>query len=203
MPMVVAYTTFPAYSHANKTAPARPARSSVNPVAEAAIASESDIRSGLTENLSRLWRYGLVLSHRRDVADDLVQQTCVRALERATQFQVGTRLDRWLFAILHSIWLNEIRSRRVREGQGFVDAEQALVVDGARETETHVMAAQVLRLVAALPDAQRASVFLAYVEGLSYKEVAAVLDIPIGTVMSRLAAARATLAGNLKEEGGR
>jgi RNA polymerase sigma-70 factor (ECF subfamily) len=203
MPMVVAYTTFPAYSHANKTAPARPVRSSANPVAEAAIASESDIRSGLTENLSRLWRYGLVLSHRRDVADDLVQQTCVRALERATQFQVGTRLDRWLFAILHSIWLNEIRSRRVREGQGFVDAEQALVVDGARETEAHVMAAQVLRLVGALPDAQRASVFLAYVEGLSYKEVAAVLDIPIGTVMSRLAAARATLAGNLKEEGGR
>jgi len=203
MPMVVAYTTFPAYSHANKTAPARPVRSSANPVAEAAIASESDIRSGLTENLSRLWRYGLVLSHRRDVADDLVQQTCVRALERATQFQVGTRLDRWLFAILHSIWLNEIRSRRVREGQGFVDAEQALVVDGARETEAHVMAAQVLRLVGALPDAQRAAVFLAYVEGLSYKEVAAVLDIPIGTVMSRLAAARATLAGNLKEEGGR
>jgi RNA polymerase sigma-70 factor (ECF subfamily) len=137
------------------------------------------------------------------VADDLVQQTCVRALERATQFQVGTRLDRWLFAILHSIWLNEIRSRRVREGQGFVDAEQALVVDGARETETHVMAAQVLRRVGALPDAQRAAVFLAYVEGLSYKEVAAVLEIPIGTVMSRLAAARATLAGNLKEEGGR
>jgi RNA polymerase sigma-70 factor (ECF subfamily) len=203
MPMVVAYTTFPAYSHANTTAPVRPARSSANPVAEAAIASESDIRSGLTENLSRLWRYGLVLSHRRDVADDLVQQTCVRALERATQFQVGTRLDRWLFAILHSIWLNEIRSRRVREGQGFVDAEQALVVDGARETETHVMAAQVLRRVGALPDAQRAAVFLAYVEGLSYKEVAAVLDIPIGTVMSRLAAARATLAGNLKEEGGR
>jgi RNA polymerase sigma-70 factor (ECF subfamily) len=127
----------------------------------------------------------------------------VRALERATQFQVGTRLDRWLFAILHSIWLNEIRSRRVREGQGFVDAEQALVVDGARETETHVMAAQVLRRVGALPDAQRAAVFLAYVEGLSYKEVAAVLEIPIGTVMSRLAAARATLAGNLKEEGGR
>ncbi|MBB3964702.1 RNA polymerase sigma factor [Rhizobium metallidurans] len=201
--MVVAYTTFPAYSHANRTASARPARSTANPVAEAAIASETDIRSGLTENLSRLWRYGLVLSHRRDVADDLVQQTCVRALEKATQFQPGTRLDRWLFAILHSIWLNEIRSRRVRQGQGFVDAEQALVVDGARETEAHVMAAQVLRLVGALPDAQRAAVFLAYVEGLSYKEVAAVLDIPIGTVMSRLAAARAALAGNLKEEGGR
>jgi RNA polymerase sigma-70 factor (ECF subfamily) len=201
--MTVAYTPFPAYSRGKRTPPASPARSDTTPVAEAAIASEADIRSGLTENLSRLWRYGLVLSHRRDVADDLVQQTCVRALERSMQFQQGTRLDRWLFAILHSIWLNEIRSRRVRQGQGFVDAEEALVVDGAHETETHVMANQVLRLVNALPDAQRAAVFLAYVEGLSYKEVAGILDIPIGTVMSRLAAARAKLAGNIIEEGAR
>ncbi len=79
-------------------------------------------------------------------------------------------------------------------GQGFVDADEVLVVDGAHETETHVMANQVMRRVEALPDAQRSAVFLAYVEGLSYREVAAVLDIPIGTVMSRLAAARATLA---------
>jgi RNA polymerase sigma-70 factor (ECF subfamily) len=203
MPMTVAYTTIPAYSHTQQTPPVNPARSDTSPVAEAAIASEADIRSGLTENLSRLWRYGLVLSHRRDVADDLVQQTCVRALERSAQFQAGTRLDRWLFAILHSIWLNEIRARRVRQGQGFVDAEEVLVVDGAQETETHVMANQVLRLVNALPDAQRAAVFLAYVEGLSYKEVAGILDIPIGTVMSRLAAARAKLAGNIAEEGAR
>ncbi|WP_160009892.1 RNA polymerase sigma factor [Rhizobium sp. 18055] len=201
--MTVAYTTIPAYSHTQQTPPVNPARSDRSPVAEAAIASEADIRSGLTENLSRLWRYGLVLSHRRDVADDLVQQTCVRALERSAQFQAGTRLDRWLFAILHSIWLNEIRARRVRQGQGFVDAEEVLVVDGANETETHVMANQVLRLVNALPDAQRAAVFLAYVEGLSYKEVAGILDIPIGTVMSRLAAARAKLAGNIAEEGAR
>lgn len=201
--MTVAYTTIPAYSHTQQTPPVNPARSDRSPVAEAAIASEADIRSGLTENLSRLWRYGLVLSHRRDVADDLVQQTCVRALERSAQFQAGTRLDRWLFAILHSIWLNEIRARRVRQGQGFVDAEEVLVVDGAQETETHVMANQVLRLVNALPDAQRAAVFLAYVEGLSYKEVAGILDIPIGTVMSRLAAARAKLAGNIAEEGAR
>jgi RNA polymerase sigma-70 factor (ECF subfamily) len=199
--MTIAYTRFPAYSRANQTPPASPARSDPNPVAEAVIASEADIRSGLTENLSRLWRYGLVLSHRRDVADDLVQQTCVRALERSAQFQPGTRLDRWLFSILHSIWLNEIRSRRVRQGQGFVDAEEVLVVDGAHETETHVMANQVLRLVNALPDAQRAAVFLAYVEGLSYREVAGILEIPIGTVMSRLAAARAKLAGNITEEG--
>ncbi|WP_040676878.1 RNA polymerase sigma factor [Rhizobium mesoamericanum] len=200
--MPVAYTTFPAYSHTTPKPSVQPAALEGKPVAEALIASEADIRSGLADNLLRLWRYGLVLSHRRDVADDLVQQTCVRALERVEQFEIGTRLDRWLFSILHSIWLNEIRSQRVRLGRGFVDADDALVVDGARDTETHVMANQVLRLVNALPDAQRAAVFLAYVEGLSYKEVASVLDIPIGTVMSRLAAARAKIAASVSEEGG-
>lgn len=199
--MPVAYTKFPAYSRATRNPQASPAGSNAKPVAEAAIASEVDIKRGLTENLSRLWRYGLVLSHRRDVADDLVQQTCVRALERSAQFEAGTRVDRWLLSILHSIWLNEVRSRRVRQGQGFVDADEVLVFDGAHETEMHVMANQVLRLVNALPDAQRAAVFLAYVEGLSYREVASVLEIPIGTVMSRLAAARAKLSGNVSEEG--
>ncbi|KQV32239.1 RNA polymerase subunit sigma-24 [Rhizobium sp. Root1203] len=199
--MPVAYTTFPAYSRSKQNPQAGPAGSDAKPVAEAAIASEADIKRGLTENLSRLWRYGLVLSHRRDVADDLVQQTCVRALERSAQFEAGTRLDRWLLSILHSIWLNEIRTRRVREGKGFVDADGVLVFDGAHQTETHVMANQVLRLVNALPDAQRAAVFLAYVEGLSYREVASVLEIPIGTVMSRLAAARAKLSGNVSGEG--
>src|ERR1700729_2378665 len=95
-----------------------------------------EVIAGLTLNLARLWRYGLVLSGARDVADDLVQATCVRAIERADQFQSGTRLDRWLFAILRSIWLNELRARRVREGGGFVEASEALVVDGAGEIET-------------------------------------------------------------------
>ncbi|ARM87112.1 RNA polymerase sigma-24 factor RpoE 1 [Rhizobium sp. CIAT894] len=200
--MSVARTLFPAYSHARAESPVRRAVPKDAGSSEAAIASAADIRSGLTENLARLWRYGLVLSHQRDVADDLVQATCLRALERADQFIPGTRLDRWLFSILHSIWLNEIRSRRVRQGQGFVDAGEALTFDGAHDTETHVMAAQVLKRVNALPEAQRTVVFLAYVEGLSYREVAGILDIPIGTVMSRLAAARAKLSGD-EREGGR
>jgi RNA polymerase sigma-70 factor (ECF subfamily) len=200
--MSVARTIFPAYSRARMESPVRPAVSKDTGLAEAAIASEADIRSGLTENLARLWRYGLVLSHQRDVADDLVQATCLRALERCDQFVAGTRLDRWLFSILHSIWLNEIRSRRVRLGQGFVDAGETLTFDGAHDTETHVMANQVLKQVNALPEAQRTVVFLAYVEGLSYREVAGILDIPIGTVMSRLAAARAKLSG-AGPEGGR
>jgi RNA polymerase sigma-70 factor, ECF subfamily len=152
-----------------------------------------EVKAGLAPNLARLWRYGLVLSGARDVADDLVQATCLRAIERAGQFQSGTRLDRWLFSILRSIWLNELRSRRVREGGGFVDASEALAIDGGREIETNIFAAQVLREVGGLPEAQREAVLLVYVEGLSYREAAEALAAPIGTVMSRLAAARSAL----------
>ena len=158
-------------------------------------ASRREVRAGLDPCLARLWRYALVLSRANDVADDLVQATCLRALERADQFQPGTRLDRWLFAILRSIWLNEIRSRRIREGGGFVDAEEALSSDGAREIETNIFAAQVLKAVNRLPEAQRETVLLVYAEGYSYAEAATALGVPIGTVMSRLATARSRLAG--------
>jgi RNA polymerase sigma factor (sigma-70 family) len=153
------------------------------------------VMEGLAALLPRLWRYGLVLSGNRDTAEELVQATCVRAIERSHQFTPGTRLDRWLIAILHSIWLNELRARKVRQGQGLVDAETALVFDGLREIETNIQAAQVLRLVQDLPEMQRETVYLVYVEGLTYREAAAALAVPIGTIMSRLAAARAKLAG--------
>src|SRR5271155_5424640 len=121
-------------------------------------ASRREVRAGLEPCLARLWRYALVTSRARDAAEDLVQATCLRALERAEQFEPGTRLDRWLFAILRSIWLNDIRSRRVQVGQGQVDADEALVVDGAREIETNISASQVLRAVGGLPQAQREAV---------------------------------------------
>jgi RNA polymerase sigma-70 factor (ECF subfamily) len=157
-------------------------------------ASRREVRSGLEACLARLWRYALMLSAKRDVADDLVQATCLRAIERADQFTPGTRLDRWLFSILRSIWLNDIRSRRIREGGGFVDAAEALTIDGAREIETNILAAEVLTAIGRLPEAQRESVLLVYAEGHSYAEAAAALGVPIGTIMSRLATARAAIA---------
>jgi RNA polymerase sigma-70 factor (ECF subfamily) len=165
------------------------------------IRSGSDeVKAALIGHLTRLWRYGLLLTGQRDAAEDLVQATCVRALERAHQFEPGTRLDRWLFSILRSIWLNEIRARRVRIGEGAIDAELILVFDGARQIEASVLAHQVLREVAALPGALRETLFLVYVEGLSYREAAAILDVPVGTVMSRLARARSLLGALNAEE---
>jgi RNA polymerase sigma-70 factor (ECF subfamily) len=89
-------------------------------------ASRREVRGGLEPALAHLWRYALVLSRAQDAAGDLVQATCLRAIERADQFVPGTRVDRWLFAILRSIWLNEIRSQRIREGGGFVEPADAL-----------------------------------------------------------------------------
>jgi RNA polymerase sigma-70 factor, ECF subfamily len=157
---------------------------------------QDEVRLGLPAHLARLWRYGLALSRSREAAEDLVQATCLRALERAEQFQPGTRLDRWLFAILRSVWLNDARARRVRLGQGQVDAETALVVDGEHEIETNISAAEVLRNLGGLPEAQREAVLLVYVEGYTYREAADLLDAPIGTIMSRLAAARLALTAS-------
>jgi len=154
---------------------------------------ELEIRAELAQHLNRLWRYGLILSGNSDTAEELVQATCVRALERTHQFAAGSRLDRWLISILHSVWLNELRARRIRQGQGLVDAEIALVFEGADAIEMTVMARQALKEVQSLPQASRETLFLVFVKGLTYREAAETLDVPIGTVMSRLAAARARL----------
>jgi RNA polymerase sigma-70 factor, ECF subfamily len=152
------------------------------------------VQEGLPPLLKRLWRYAFVLTGDRDAAQDLVQATCVRALERSDQFLPGTHLIRWAYTILSSIWKNELRARRIRMGEGFVDPEFELVADASREIETNLFARQVLKEIERLPEAQRQAVFLVYGEGLSYREAAEVLDVPQGTIMSRLAAARTKLA---------
>ena len=127
-----------------------------------------------------------------------MQATCVRALERQEQFRPGTNLRAWLFTILSSIWKNQLRADRVRTGGGFVDPELALVADGEGEMETNNLLRRVLKEVERLPEAQRQTVALVYAEGFTYREASRILDVPIGTVMSRLATARSMLAG-LKE----
>ncbi|MFT4716553.1 MAG: RNA polymerase sigma-70 factor (ECF subfamily) [Paracoccaceae bacterium] len=152
--------------------------------------AEKEVREGLPPLMPRLWRYALVLTRKRDVADDLSQSAALRALDKAHQFQAGTKLDAWVFTIQSSLWRNMLRSDKVRRGAGLVPVEEAGIQDPAPDVETNILARQVLNNVMDLPEAQRDTVFLTYVEGYSYKETAAILDIPVGTVMSRLAAGR-------------
>jgi RNA polymerase sigma-70 factor (ECF subfamily) len=146
--------------------------------------------------LPRLWRFALRLTRQAADAEDLVQRSCLRALEKRHQWRPGTALLSWLFAIMHSIWLNELRStQRRREAQ--VDwedqIEEAPATGAGTDPEQALMYRQVISAVQTLPEAQRLVLLLVAAEGLSYREASEVLDIPLGTVMSRLSRARATV----------
>jgi RNA polymerase sigma-70 factor (ECF subfamily) len=162
------------------------------------------VREEMVALLPRLRRFARGLAGVPDQADDLVQAACERALARIDQWQPGTRLDSWMFRIVQTIWLDERRAVKVRTGEGRIDAEMAedeLAFDGGRGLEAHMTYEAVRAAMATLPEDQRAVLVLVCVEGQSYKEAAAALDIPIGTVMSRLARARAGLVKRLGESG--
>ena len=161
---------------------------------------EDRIRNGLPEIFPRLWRYCYVLTGSRDTADDLAQATCVRAIEKSSLLQYDDKIDRWVFRIAQRVWLNELRSTAVRRGGGLVPVEDANLTSSAPSPESNIFAAEVLSGVMALPEAQRTAVLLVYVEGYTYREASEALDIPIGTVMSRLAGARVRLVSGLEYE---
>ena len=143
--------------------------------------------------LPTLWRFALRLTRHPQDAEDLVQRTCVRALERAQQWQPDTSPLSWLYAILHSIWLNELAWRRLRQVSSLTqdeDRELDVIDPQSPNPETALHYRQVVRAIHALPDAQRVVLLLVAVEGLSYREASEVLAVPIGTVMSRLSRAR-------------
>jgi RNA polymerase sigma-70 factor (ECF subfamily) len=142
---------------------------------EPIMTDEGQIRADLSRCLSRLWRFGLVLSLQSDIASALVEATCVCALEREPLRTSCHRFDYCLFSILHSIWQTK-----------------ASVL--GTNSEMHVTGNAVLRRVTALPQEYRATVFLAYVEHISYSDVANVLAVPVSTVTRRLTCARIMLA---------
>lgn len=157
-------------------------------------------RSDLNEAYPKLWRFCLARTGSRETGEDLAQATCLRALEKQSRFKPGTRLDLWLYKMAHRLWLNDLRAQKVRRGQGLVLVEDAGLEDPKPDVVSNIFGRQVLDRVMSLPDAQRMTVVLVYVEGFKYAQAAEVLDIPIGTVMSRLAAARAALAAGLKDK---
>ena len=154
-----------------------------------------EMRAGLAERLARLWRYGLILSGNRDAAADLVEATCARALERPDEFNAGALLDRRLFSMLRSIWLT---AREGRQADGPGDAPRSMFFEGAAIGQTDAPLRQVLREVELLPQPERETLFLVYVEGMAYHETAEILGVPEATVLSRLVTARESL-GRLRE----
>jgi len=155
---------------------------------------KNDPRLQIVNFLPRLRRFSYALTGDTDKGDDLVQETCARALSRLDQWEPGTRLDSWMFRIAQNIWFDQRRAQKVQGDT--VDIDEAYGVagtDGRDVTESSLTLKEVSKGIAVLPPDQQVLIALVCVDGLSYKEAAETLDIPIGTVMSRLARARRAL----------
>lgn len=149
------------------------------------------VRSEIVALLPRLRRFARTIARDPHDADDLVQIAVERALAHGDQWRPGSPLAHWVFGILRNAWIDEGRARSRRRRWFAHDVEVEEVRDPASEGDADLLSVEAA--MARLPDEQRLAVGLVLVEGLSYKEAAAVMDIPIGTLTSRLARGRDTL----------
>jgi RNA polymerase sigma-70 factor, ECF subfamily len=152
--------------------------------------------------LDGLYSYAVVLSRNRTQADDLVQETCLRALGAMHRLRPDSNIKSWLFTILRNIWLNQLRQSRVaREVDGIDPGEYSAKAEAASEPTkdpyalylSNIEREQVRSAVQQLPLEFREVILLREYEELSYEEIATLLSCPVGTVMSRLARARSKL----------
>ena len=153
-------------------------------------------RGELLNNLGAIKRFCLSMTGSAADADDLLQLTVERLLERG--MPADADVTRWTYRVCRNIWLDELRSREVRTR--YVQSEVAANGD-AHEVESEAQITLELEraslAMSKLPEEQRSVLLLVAVEGRSYAEVAEILDIPIGTVMSRVARARRAVADKL------
>lgn len=161
-----------------------------------------DLRNGMIVMLPRLRAFARSLARSGDAADDLVQSTCEKALRAHDAWQPGTRLDSWMFRIMRNHWIDTVRRRRPETSLDNADAPDDLLgEDGERDAQSRLALADVRRMIDALPEEQRSVLVLVCVEELSYRDAADVLEVPIGTVMSRLSRARRSLHETMEGSG--
>ncbi len=154
-----------------------------------------DIGEQLIAMLPILRRFALSLTHSPDRADDLVQAACERALSNAERYEPGTRFDAWMFRITRNLWIDRVRREKTAGPTDDIDERADIAgVSGVEVVEARSEMMTVSAAIEALPSEQREVLILTCVEDLPYREVADVLGVPIGTVMSRLARARIKLA---------
>lgn len=156
----------------------------------------------IVDLLPRLRRFALTLTRHKDDADDLVQATVERALARLGSWKEDSRLDSWMFKIMQNHWIDQTRARRTRGPQDTdYDLASTPGADGRDVMESRLTLRATLDAAMALPEEQRSVLMLVVVEGLSYRDAADILAVPVGTVMSRLSRARLALEGRVLDDG--
>jgi RNA polymerase sigma-70 factor (ECF subfamily) len=152
----------------------------------------ADIYRSIEAEIPRLRRYARALARDVAAADDLVQDCLARALGKLHLWQEGTDLRAWLFTILHNQYVNQVR-RAVREGAAVGLSETEPMLTRAPHQGKRLELRDLERAIAKLPEEQRSVILLVGLEGMRYEEVAEVLDVPVGTVRSRLSRGREAL----------
>ncbi len=154
----------------------------------------------LREYLDGLYSYALVLSRNQAEAQDLVQETCLHALRAMERLRPDSNVKSWLFTILRNIWLNQLRQRKTVPAIVDLDSDEHganRAVDSSKDPHAAFVSdlerEQVRHAIEQLPLEFREIILLREYEELSYEEIAAMLQCPVGTVMSRLARARSRL----------
>ncbi len=161
-------------------------------------ALEKATRDQLIALLPRLRRFCLALTRSVEAGDDLTQSTIERALSRIDQWDTTSRLDSWMYRIAQNINIDAARSLARRGQHMDMEALQSVAgEDGRQIVESRSALARVQTAMAGLPADQRALMALVVLDGKSYREAADILDIPMGTVMSRMSRARQAMAASL------
>src|SRR3984957_1993905 len=161
--------------------------------------TSQNVHEQIVALLPRLRRFARGLTRNPHDADDVVQIAVERALKRLDQWRSDARLDSWMFKIVRNAWIDELRSRGRRDKIFVPEEAGENIGTESMERETALMSVQAA--MARLPEDQRIAVSLVLVEGLPYKEAAEVLEVPIGTLTSRLARGREALQAFLEPEG--
>ena len=159
-------------------------------------ASLDTIRNQMVALLPRLRRFALSLTGNRADADDLVQDTVERALANLHRWERGTRLDSWMFRIAQNHFIDGMRARKRARAvvSESLDGAENVSFDGARAAESRIAFTDMCKALGELPEDQRSAVALVLIDGMSYRDAADVLGVPIGTLTSRLSRAREALA---------
>jgi RNA polymerase sigma-70 factor (ECF subfamily) len=160
------------------------------------------IRKDMVELVPRLRRFARSLTGNAADADDLVQDTVERALRNLHQWEDGTKLDSWMFRIAKNVWIDRMRAAKVRAATSLDAAAELAGIDGTRSAEARLAFADTVRALAELPEEQRVVVALVAIDGMSYRDAANVLEVPIGTLTSRLARARVAMAERVTGKAG-
>jgi RNA polymerase sigma-70 factor, ECF subfamily len=167
--------------------------------------SDQEVNTGI-EYIDGLYSYALVLTRNRSEAEDLVQETYVRAIKAMGRLRSGSNVKSWMFTILRNVWLNQLRQRRTTPLMVEIDGDENAansVVEFSKDPHasyvSKIESERVRQAIQQLPVDFREIILLREFEELSYQEIAAVLNCPAGTVMSRLGRARSKLRALLSD----